>query len=230
MIELPIDYAEVEAIYSQTIGSGYKTIAITSANSGEGKSIVAQAIVQRSCAIGKKVLLVDTNTYNPIFEEKDHNCSDSDNDNVSINIRDKGFSYLPPPKNINDRFKYREVDFLKESVDNWLEKFDCVIFDTISLNSKNKKNIPADIVCEVCSGTILVVEAGVTPENQILECIDKLNVKNVNLIGTVLNDNKNKTLLEELQRETHRLDKYLPNIMIKLRKILSRLVILNVSI
>jgi protein-tyrosine kinase len=85
-------------------------------------------------------------------------------------------------------------------------------------------------VCEVCSGTILVVEAGVTPENQILECIDKLNVKNVNLIGTVLNDNKNKTLLEELQRETHRLDKYLPNIMIKLRKILSRLVILNVSI
>jgi hypothetical protein len=36
MLDLPIHYAEVEAIYNQTIGTGYRTIAITSAIAGEG--------------------------------------------------------------------------------------------------------------------------------------------------------------------------------------------------
>ncbi|MFQ3277943.1 MAG: protein-tyrosine kinase, partial [Colwellia sp.] len=35
MQELPIHYTEVEAIYNQTIGSGYRTLAITSAQAGE---------------------------------------------------------------------------------------------------------------------------------------------------------------------------------------------------
>ncbi len=244
MKELPINYAEVEAIYGLTIGSGYKTLAITSSTSGEGKSTVAQAIVERSHAIRKKVLLVDTNTLDPALSKiylkntfdqdlsKKYITSDNTRvkDNKIFNIYGKSISVIPAPQNMNDVMLYREVDILKKSIKKWLESYDCVIFDTSALNSKNQSNIPAEIICEVCSGALLVVEAGETPANLICESIDKLNLKKVNLIGSILNDKNNPTLLADLQRETHRLDSFLPNFMAKLRKKLARLIILNVAI
>jgi Mrp family chromosome partitioning ATPase len=57
MLDLPIHYAEVEAIYNQTIGTGYRTIAITSAIAGEGKTTISQALVERAQLIGKKSII-----------------------------------------------------------------------------------------------------------------------------------------------------------------------------
>ncbi len=244
MKELPINYAEVEAIYSLTIGSGYKTLAITSSTSGEGKSTVAKAIVERSLAIGKKVLLVDTNTFDSalskiylknIFDtELSKKYISSDNtsikDNKIFNIDGKSISVIPAPQNMHDVMLYREVDVLKNSIKKWLENYDCIIFDTSAFNSKNQRNIPAEIICEVCSGFLLVVETGVTPSSLINESIEKLNTRKTNLIGTILNDKNNPTLLFSIQNSTHRLDSFLPNLMRFVRKKLGQLVVLNVEI
>lgn len=231
MQELPIHYAEVEAIYNQTIGSGYKSLAITSAKAGEGKTTIAQALVERAQIVGKNVLLVDMNTFNPDLSEKlrsSINYSTKENDIVPL--EDKGYSFLSAPKNIANILQYRESEILHKALSRWLINFDCIIFDTSPLASLNQNNIPAEIISEVCEGTIMVIEAGQTPSNIIQESIEKLKLKRVNLIGSVLNDKTNPSLLTELIRETYRLNKLLPNLMIKLRQRLQKITLLNVSV
>lgn len=231
MVDLPIHYAEVEAIYNQTIGSGYTSLAVTSAKAGEGKTTIAQAIVERAQAVGKQVLLVEMNTFNPVLSKK--LTSDITSDVVSnkvIAIEDKGYSLLPAPQNIQDVMQYRESQLLLQSIKQWQADFDVIIFDTSALTSLNQSNIPAEIICEVCEGALLVIEAGTTPQSLIQESIDKLKVKKVNLIGSIINDKSNPSLLTELQRETYRLNHLLPTLMTKLRKKLAQIVLLNISV
>jgi len=231
MQELPVHYAEVETIYNQTIGAGYKTLAITSAKAGEGKTTVAQAIVERAQVVGKKVLLVEMNTFNPVLSEKLRlSLTEPITDNQITAIEGKGYSILPAPKNIRDVLQYRESHILLESIKHWLVDFDCIIFDTSALTSLNQSNIPAEIICEVCEGALLVIEAGTTPASLIQEGVEKLKLKKVNLIGSILNDKKNPSLLAELRRETYRLNRIFPTIMAKLRNRLGDIVLLNVSV
>ncbi len=231
MQELPIHYAEVEAIYNQTIGSGYTTLAITSAKVGEGKTTVAQALVERAQLTGKKVLLVEMNTFNPALSEKLRlSMCNQLKDNEIIAVENKGYSLLPAPQNMSDVLQYREANLLLEAINTWLIDFDCIIFDTSALTSLNQSNIPAEIICGVCEGAILVIEAGATPASLIQESIEKLKLKKVNLIGSILNDKNNPSLLTELQRETYRLNNLFPNLMAKLRSKLANTVLFNVSI
>lgn len=231
MQKLPIHYAEVEAIYNQTIGSGYKTIAVTSAKAGEGKTTIAQAIVERAQVVGKNVLLVETNTFNPVLSEHlRQSTTDKVNANEIIAIENKGYSLLPAPQKIRDVLHYRESHLLLESIKQWLDNFDCIIFDTSALTSLNQSNIPAEIICEVCEAALLVIEAGETPSNLIQESVEKLKLKKVNLIGSIINDKNNPSLLTELQRETYRFNKLFPSIMSKLRMKLASIVLLNISV
>jgi len=231
MQELPIHYAEVEAIYNQTIGSGYSTLAITSAKAGEGKTTVAQAIAKRAQVVGKIVLLVEMNTFNPVLSKALRtSITKPVTSNEIVAIEDKGYSLLPAPDNIRDILHYREKHLLLESIKQWLVEFDCIIFDTSALTSQNQSNIPAEIICQVCEGALLVIEAGTTPANLIKESVDKLKLKNVNLIGSIINDINNPSLLTELQRETYRLNRLFPKVMVKLRKKLASLVLLNISV
>jgi len=229
MQELPIHYTEVEAIYNQTIGAGYKTLSITSACAGEGKTTIAQAIVERAQIVGKKVLLVEMNTFNPALSEK-LRLTTPVTANEIVALDDKGYSFLAAPQNMLDVLQYRESNLLNEALHGWLNDFDCIIFDTSALTSLNQSNIPAEIISEVCEGTVLVIEAGKTPASLIQESVDKLKVKRVNLIGSVLNDKTNPSLLTELKRETYRLNKLMPKLMAKLREKLSNIILLNVSV
>lgn len=231
MQELPIHYAEVEAIYNQTLGSGYSTLAITSAKAGEGKTTVAQAIAKRAQVVGKIVLLVEMNTFNPVLSKALRtSITKPVTSNEIVAIEDKGYSLLPAPDNIRDILHYREKYLLLESIKQWLVEFDCIIFDTSALTSQNQSNIPAEIICQVCEGALLVIEAGTTPANLIKESVEKLKLKNVNLIGSIINDINNPSLLTELQRETYRLNRLFPKVMVKLRKKLASLVLLNISV
>ncbi len=231
MFDLPIHYAEVEAIYNQTIGTGYRTIAITSAIAGEGKTTISQALVERAQLIGKKVLLVEMNTFNPALSNKlRETIAQPLTENIIVNIKSKGYSLLPAPKTIRDVLHYREANLLIASINQWLEHFDCIIFDTSALTTLNQSNIPAEIICEACEGAILVVEAGKTPQSLIQESIEKFKIKKINLIGSIINDKSNPPLLTELLRETYRLNHLFPKLMAKLRKKLANTIIFNISI
>jgi len=229
MCEYPIHYVEVENIYNQTLGAGYRTLAITSAKQGEGKTSLTEAIAKRAQFSNKNVLVVELNTFNPVLSE---NLRQFENEVIAkpIPLKDKGYNLIPAPKTIKEIMQYKETNVLKNAISSWLKDYDCIIFDTSALQSLNQSNIPPEIVCEVCDGAILIIEGGRTPSNLIEEGILKLKARKVNLIGTVINDKHNPSLLSEIVRETHRLDKIFPNTMAKLRKVLTSLVLLNVSV
>ncbi len=229
MVEFPILYVEVENIYSQSFGAGYRSVAITSSVQGEGKSSVVDALAKRAKFSGKNVLVVDLNTFNPQLSEKLRQLSESDGNEI-IALPKKGYSLLPAPQSIPEIMKFKESNILNTAINDWLDNYDCVIFDTSPLQSLNQSNIPPEIVCRVCEGAILIIEAGKTPANLIEEGAKKLKSNKVNVIGTVINDKHNPSLLYELIRETKRLDRLLPNAMTRLRKYLASLTLLNVSV
>lgn len=231
MESLPIHYAEVEAIYNQTIGRGYKTLAITSSISGEGKSTITQAIVERAQIVGKKILLVEMNTLNPSLSNTlRESLSIEVIENKVSKIMSKGYSIVAAPQNIQDILQYREDKLLRNTIQEWLQEFDVIIFDTSAVTALNQNNIPAEIICGVCEAALLVVQAGKTPSNLIKQTVDKLKFNKVNLVGSVINDRYNPSLLTELQRETYRFDRSFPSLMTKIRNKLASSVLLNISV
>jgi len=229
MCEFPINYVEIEQVYSQTIGAGYRTVAITSAKQGEGKTSLVKALAKRARLSDKNVLVVELNTFNPTLSATLRELPNQNTTEI-ISTKQQGYNLLPAPRNIQEIMRYKETHVLSEAINDWLESYDCIFFDTSALQSLNQSNIPPEIVCEVCEGTILIIEAGNTPANLIEEGIDKLKTRKVNLIGSIINDKSNPSLLSELIRETNRFNGILPNVMARLRKTLSSLVILNVSV
>ena len=231
MMNLPIHYAEVETIYSQTIGAGYRSIAVTSAVAGEGKTSLAEALVKRAHIVDKKVLLVEMNTFNPVISERLRQLQlYTHQDNQVFAIEQQGFSFLPAPQKLKNVLKYRESNLLRTSITQWLNEFDCIVFDTAPLTALNQSNISSEVICEVCDGTVLIVEAGKTPANMIQESIEKLKTKKANLIGSVINDKSNPSLLTEMLRESARLNCFFPKLMQFIRTKLSQMVLLKVSV
>jgi len=229
MCEFPINYVEIENIYSQSIGAGYRTVAITSAKQGEGKTTLVKALAKRTRLSGKSVLVVELNTFNPTLSEKLRQQPDKEVTGI-ISTTTQAYSLLPAPRSLQEVMRFKESHLLLEAINDWLIVYDCIFFDTSALQSLNQSKIPPEIVCEVCEGTILIIESGETPANLIEEGMHKLKARKVNLIGSVLNDKNNPSLLAEVVRETNRLNKVFPNIMMKMRKALTSLVVLNVSV
>jgi Mrp family chromosome partitioning ATPase len=229
MCEFPSHYVEIESTYNQTIGAGYRTLAITSAQLGEGKTTLVKSLAKRARFSGKNVLVVEMNTFNPTLSKKLRQLPNKNATDI-LTIKEEGYSLLAAPQTFKEIMRYKETHLLLASINQWLKSYDCVIFDTSPLQSLNQNNIPSEIVCEVCEGTILIIESGKTPANIIEEGIVKLKMRKVNLIGSVLNDKNNPTLLSELLRETNRLNGILPKTMVRVRKLLSSLVLLNVSV
>ena len=229
MCDYPINYVEIEHIYNQTIGAGYRTLAVTSAKQGEGKTSLVKVLAKRAKMSGKTVLVVELNTFNPALSEKIRDKLNQKSTTI-IPMQEQGFNLLPAPQTIKDIMRFKETSILLEGIQNWLIDYDCLIFDTSALQSLNQSNIPPEIVCEVCEGALLIIQAGKTSTNAIEEAIKKLSHKKVNLIGSVINDKQNPTLLSEIIRETHRFDRLLPKAMTKFRKTLASIELLNVSV
>ena len=72
--------------------------------------------------------------------------------------------------------------------------------------------------------------AGRTPSGRVREAREQLAAAGANLIGAVLNDRENPSLLSELDRETWRLGRMLPRQMAALRARLHRMPALTARI
>jgi Mrp family chromosome partitioning ATPase len=234
MTDLPVNYIELESIYARTIGSGFKSIAVTSALAGEGVTTLVEALAKRVIASGRKVLVVDLNILHPEFTQrldisvKDWQLSKNDLPLSIVNTGD--CSLLPAPIGTKSLLQLREQSLLKESLDLWLTKFDVVIIDTSPVNAVNRGNIPAEHVCAACEGVVFMVMAGATSESAIVEALKRLRCTDTRILGSVINDRLNPSLANELIRETYRLERWLPKMMDSLRNWIRHSNLLNVQI
>lgn len=119
------------------------------------------------------------------------------------------------------QLRIREQSHLCDLISLWHQQHDVIIFDTSPLCLVNKNNIPAQTVASCCDGTTLIVQTGTTKANDLFEAMATLRSEKINLLGTVINDNKTPPLAEELVRQCQKLEHLLPRISSNLKRFIS---------
>jgi protein-tyrosine kinase len=218
MQRLPVAYLELEAVYARSIGQGMRTLAVCAANSGEGVSMLAEALARRAQAAGRRVLLVEMNLYQPTManhfgiERQAWLPARSEKGQGALPLihEIQGFGVLPASLAKEASMRLREPHVLEHSLNEWLNHYDHVIFDTSPLNATNQHNIPAERIAAACEGCLLLVLAGKTTQSAVIQARRRLDAANVRLIGAVVNDCYNPTLAAEMVREVRRLERWVP--------------------
>ncbi|MCF6255313.1 MAG: protein SypD [Gammaproteobacteria bacterium] len=222
-MHIPSQHIEIERIYSQVLGEGKRSIAISSANSGEGVSSLAQALVQRNLLAGHSTLLVDLNLHHPSLssllklDESEQEADLLDKPQLVTVQQSIALTGVTPPTHRSLVMKLRKPGVLEQYIAEWQQTYDAVIFDTSPINRTNANNIPPERVAAACDGSLLVVLAGSTTEAMVSTAVNKLNAAGAQLLACIYNDRDNSSLKSELLRELHRLEPRFSNISHRLK-------------
>lgn len=231
----------VEAAWRALTGIRARSVAVVSAEGGEGVSLLASAIARRAVhSSGKPVLIVDLSDITPpplLTDENSHERGDVIEPNLEETLglsdgitRDIAtrIGFLSRP----DRAEavWREPGLLATRIDEWLLEWGFIVFDTAPLLTREADAVPPTSVAAACDATIMITLAGVTPTNRIMEAKSGLDRARANLIGVLLNDRENPALLAELERQTFRLVRFMPKKMAALREWMRRSAVLGVTI
>ena len=175
----------------------YKTIVITSSNPGEGKSTTAGNLALTLAEGEAKVLLVDCDMRKPsihkkfkisnmsgtaellLRKESFEDVANFYNENLTIITAGK----IPP--NPSEMLSSRAMTaFIKEMK----KEFKYIILDTPPLQAVTD----AQVLSTKADGVLLVVRAGSTKREMVLNSVDLIKKVHGKIIGTVLNGVENK--------------------------------------
>ncbi|MDG0791468.1 CpsD/CapB family tyrosine-protein kinase [Cohnella ginsengisoli] len=172
---------------------GMKTIAIASAEPGEGKSTTSSNIAVAYAKAGRRVLLLDTDLRSPV----QHQIFDLPNDaGLSTALAGRGeldqvarrtaYPNLqvvcagPMPHNPSELLDSEAMSAMLEAAK---ARFDIVIVDTTSMAAASD----AMIVADKCDGAVLVIRKGKTSMDAVLKAKETLSSGRVRVVGAVFN-------------------------------------------
>lgn len=175
---------------------GCKTIMMVSSLSGEGKTTLSINLAVALAQTGKKVLLCDCDLRRPkvqrylrIKHAAQQGVSTVLNGSAELSsaigyVEELGIYVMlsgPTPPNPSELLASEKSKFMFEELKT---RFDFIICDTPPVF------IVADAAAlsQYVDGAILIVRQNYVSRNQILETVNRLNVVDTNIIGTVLND------------------------------------------
>lgn len=170
----------------------YRSILITSAQKGEGKSFVSLNLAKSYAKLGKKVVLIDLNNNssdiaknyngNGLTEYLESNENSTSNYVVETNI--KNLDILLAGKDLNNQEELLESYKMKDTLKLLENLYDVVIIDSDNaLESANTL-----VISKLVKGAILVVSERQTNSMNIIKA--KNNIQDVGgiIIGTVYNN------------------------------------------
>lgn len=235
MAYFPIEYAEVDQLYRQTIAQGLGVMAIAAAEAGAGTTTLCRTLAQRAAITGQKTLLIDLNVAHPehhqLYELPQQDWYPNQDDPLPLQATAQDNLWLlAAPKQGANRWEFRDIASLLACLGQLRAEFEVILIDTSPLGRRNRGNIPPETLCTCADGTLLCVMTGLTSESKIRDTYDQLQAVNANIHGAVLNDRFAPSLVSELVRETHRFDKRLPKLMQKIRDFLYNSTLLNQDI
>lgn len=219
MSNIPYQNMEIEQIYSQLMSEPGRSIAVCSANTGEGVTSITLALAQRNLLAGCSTLVVDLNLHRPALQNlldirtETTNLPSTPSSSifatpqlVTVNKSALAVTGITAKIARENIIKLRQPGILEACIREWSKHFDNVLIDTSPLNRINAQNIPAERVAAACDGALLVVLAGQTSEAMLSSAVNKLKTAKAQLLGSVFNDRDNPSLKTELLREVQRLD------------------------
>lgn len=215
---------EVEALWRAVDAAGARSVAVVSALPGEGTTLIAAALARRAGLSGSPALLVDLNEIRPGVGRL-LGLRAQPGEIVSLPAMGLGVLAELAPK---DAEQWREPAALAAQVERWAPEWGMVIFDTAPLLSRDFETIPAASIASAAQAAVMVVAAGRTPQSAIRDGRARLTSSNARLLGTVMNNRDNPSLLTELERESYRLAPMMPRLMAGLRARLRHATLLSV--
>ncbi|MDN3954863.1 CpsD/CapB family tyrosine-protein kinase [Sporolactobacillus laevolacticus] len=177
-------------------GGGLKSLVVTSAEAGEGKSTTASNLAVVMAQQGKRVLLIDADTRKP----SQHEFFGMDNREGLTNVLTGQANFMdvlrptsidqlflltsgPVPPNPADLLSAAEMETVIEQAE---EQFDQVIIDSPPILAVSD----ARLLANLCDGILLVVRSGSTEMDKIRKAADVFSEVKGKLLGVVLNDKK----------------------------------------
>ena len=173
-----------------------KTILVTSTIPGEGKSTIAGNLALSFAQQDKKVLVMDCDLRKPSLHKmfrlsnlkglSDVIVGNIDLEKAMYNYKDN-FDILTSgkiPPNPSEILASNAMTALLEKLKT---KYDIIIIDSAPLQAVTD----AQIISNKVDGTLLVIRAGVTKREAILQAKELLNQVNAKILGVVLNGVEN---------------------------------------
>ncbi|MGF1693841.1 hypothetical protein [Photobacterium kagoshimensis] len=189
-----------------------RVITLAGASAGCGTSTQAYWLAQRLSSDQPKSLLIDLDLSGSGqgYPKADWSCQTVNFTNHITQLSDK-LDLLPQPQSQQTIFELRQPQILSAAVKLWLKQYQYIICDVGNINTANWRNLAIASIGQASDGTILCIAAGKTTESDVLTSSQRLEQGNVGLIGTLINDQINPSLGEEIQRVINSKAGWLPN-------------------
>lgn len=222
----------IEAIYGHIERQKLQLIALSSPEAGTGNSLLSLALAHRAAQSGKQVLLIELNLQNPSLQQHTGTrrrswSAESEWSDALQKTSCPGLQVLTVPDHAQPHTELKNQDLLNDFLYQAMQLFDLVLCDTAPLLQPQPGNIPAEMICGACQGTLLNVMTSVTTECQIDQSREILQHCSACLAGAIMNDRFAPGLKQELIRETLRLEPVLPRLMAWLREKITQSIVLN---
>jgi capsular exopolysaccharide synthesis family protein len=185
-------------IQFSAVDTDIRSLMITSANPGEGKTTTTANLAVVFAQQGKKVLLVDVDLRKPAL----HEMFRTDNTLGITSVLSKqgtlekcirkteeaNLHFLPCGAIPPNPAELLGSALMKEFIEEVQSQYDLVIFDTPPVLVVTD----AQVMANQCDGIVLVVRSGKTEKEQALKAKALLQNTKGKLLGAVLNDKKQK--------------------------------------
>ena len=171
-----------------TIDIETPAIMVTSSAPGEGKTTVAVNLAISLSKMGKNVMLVDADLYNPsvckTLEKFEHKEIPSNNPNISLKYIDElDIGVVTFDTDKNNIIEFMQTPYLKKCIDSLKTECDYIIVDSPPCAMSSD---PVTIAGAV-DAAILVVKQDTVRTTRIKYAIDSLLSVDTNILGCVLN-------------------------------------------
>lgn len=187
-------YRAFRALLLMSRAGGVRTMVITSALPGEGKTTTASNLAVTLAQLGKKVILIDADLHKPRVHEV-----------FRVSNRSGIVSVLAEGAPIKDVLHQTAVpglwvmtagpmtpnpsgllssDGMRVFLDQLAERFDYIVFDSPPVQPV----ADALILGALTDGVILTVRGGITPRDAIIKARNRMRRGNVRILGALINN------------------------------------------
>lgn len=202
VIHCPPSWESLDLIYKniqlQNSVSNIRSLMVTSAIAGEGKSTLSLGLAISAARLHQRVLLIDADLRNPMLHEKLNLPND-----YGLSTLLSSDTVLPLQRNIHTSSSYIDIltsgpipadpvhllssPRMRELIAGFEESYDLVLLDATPVLGM----VDAIITASFCRGVVLVARIGKVNRNELTEATTML--KQLNIVGVVANGGGNPT-------------------------------------
>lgn len=205
----PTSFAEVSRIHRGALSTLKGSVVVTSTTDGEGTTLLAHLMAQRSAEGGRRTLLIDLNMRNTDLSNKlipdrmawnlsGRDFSEPFGDLIHPVKSVEGLFFLPAPLDSLSVQYLKDIQHAGAFFEALGRDFDHIIVDTTPVGALNRYNIDPVILSAASRRSVLVMMSNRTHKDKILKSIKQLREAGANIEGLIVNDKENPSLKLQL--------------------------------